>query len=153
MRFLNRSNFSQRPGLPILSAGLLLVSGIVSASEPNAPMAMESPALLTGSQEVPPVKTAATARSMIVIGSDLSVTGTVATSGIEGTVAHIHLAPFGINGPPIITLLKTSATQWTVPAGAVVTQAQYDSFVRGDLYVNVHSAANPKGEIRLQLRH
>jgi hypothetical protein len=45
---------------------------------------------LTGDQEVPPVKTAASGSGTIVISSDKSVSGSITTSGIEGTVAHIH---------------------------------------------------------------
>ena len=37
-------------------------------------------------------------------------------------------------------------------AGAKLTDAQYDSFKAGNLYVNVHSAANKGGEIRAQLK-
>ena len=157
MLFPNPPACASRTRIQVLSTGLLLMSGILNASEPVAPatsaMATDSPARLSGSQEVPPVKTAASATSMIVIGADFSVTGTVVTSGIDGTVAHIHEGASGINGAPIITLVKTSATQWSVPAGSVVTQVQYDSYLHGDLYVNVHSAAHPNGEIRLQLRH
>jgi len=32
-----------------------------------------------------------------------------------------------------------------------LTSAQFDAYRAGDLYVNVHSAANPSGEIRAQI--
>ena len=67
-------------------------------------------------------------------------------------MAHIHLAPPGTNGPPIITLVKTSETVWSVPDGAMLTDDQFKSFKDGNLYVNVHSAAHPGGEIRTQLK-
>src|SRR5438132_9798682 len=67
---------------------------------------------LTGDQEVPPVKTAASGSGTIVISSDKSVSGSVTTTGLEGTVAHIHDSVPGQtmcgakNGPVIIPLTK-----------------------------------------------
>jgi hypothetical protein len=66
--------------------------------------------------------------------------------------AHIHLGASGKNGPVIIPLTKTSDNVWTVPAGAKLTDAQFESYKAGDLYINVHSAANKGGEIRGQLK-
>jgi hypothetical protein len=108
---------------------------------------------LTGAEETPPVATAATGTGSIVIGSDKSVSGMIKTTGIEGTVAHIHVGAPGKAGPPIITLVKgADANSWSVPAGSVLTDEQYASFKAGDLYVNVHSAEHKPGEIRAQLK-
>ena len=107
---------------------------------------------LSGAQEVPPVTTAATGSGTITIGADGSVSGSVTTTGVAATAAHIHEAPAGKNGPIIIPLTKTSDNVWTVPPGAKLTDAQYQSFKAGNLYVNVHSAANKGGEIRGQLK-
>jgi hypothetical protein len=109
------------------------------------------PAALTGGQEVPAVETTATASSTIEVGSDMSVKGNVETAGIEGTMAHIHMAPTGTNGPPIVTLEKRGEHSWVVPAGTHLTAEQYAKYKLGGLYVNVHSAAHANGELRLQL--
>jgi len=108
--------------------------------------------VLTGDQEVPAVTTAAKGTGTIVIAADHSVTGTITTSGITGTMAHIHEAPVGKNGPPVITLTKGTNNTWSVPAGAKLTDAQYQSFQAGNLYVNVHSDDHKGGEIRAQLK-
>jgi CHRD domain len=107
---------------------------------------------LTGDQEVPAVASTATGVGTLVIKNDKSVSGSIKTSGIDGTVAHIHLAEPGKNGPPIITLNKTADNTWSVPEGSKLTDEQYKSFKDGNLYVNVHSAEHKGGEIRTQLK-
>jgi len=108
-------------------------------------------AMLNGGEEVPPVSTQASATCSIKIDSERRVSGELLTTGIEGTMAHIHLAPAHQNGPIVVTLVKSSPDRWTVPEGTTVTPEQYKAFQEGSLYVNVHSAAHPGGEIRLQL--
>ena len=108
---------------------------------------------LSGSQEVPPVTTAATGSGTITVGADKSVSGSVTTTGVAATAAHIHIGAAGKNCPVIIPLTKTGDNVWSVSAGAKLTDAQYESYKAGDLYVNVHSAANKGGEVRGQLKH
>lgn len=106
---------------------------------------------LSGEQEVPPVQTSATGTGSISVGRDGAVSGSVKTTGVEATAAHIHLGPAGKNGPVIIPLTKGDAGTWSVPAGARLTAEQMKSYQAGELYVNVHSAANKGGEIRAQI--
>jgi hypothetical protein len=107
---------------------------------------------LTGDQEVPAVTTQAKGTGKITIADDKSVSGSVKTTGVAGIMAHIHEAPVGKNGPPLITLEKKGDDEWAVPAGAKLSDAQYESFKAGNLYVNVHSAEHRGGEIRTQLK-
>jgi len=107
---------------------------------------------LSGNEEVPSVKTGASGSGSINIGADKSVSGGVTTTGITATAAHIHTGAKGTNGPVIIPLTKKGDSEWTVPPGTRLTDDQYASFKAGNLYVNVHSAANPGGEIRAQLK-
>ncbi len=106
---------------------------------------------LRGSDEVPPVSTSASGSGTITIATDKSVSGGVTTAGLDGIAAHIHQGARGQNGPVSVGLVKSGANGWSVPAGARLTDAQYDAFKAGNLYVNVHSAANKGGEIRGQL--
>lgn len=107
---------------------------------------------LSGSQEVPPVNTQASGVSTITVIGDKAVTGNVQTTGMAGTVAHIHMGPSGQNGPVIIPLVKSGDNTWSVPGNTVLSSAQFDAYRAGNLYVNVHSAAYPGGEIRAQLK-
>lgn len=113
---------------------------------------------LTGDQEVPAVKTSASGTGTITIAPDKTVSGQITTSGLEGTVAHIHDSMPGQtmcgakNGPVIIPLTKGPDNTWSVPPGSKLSDAQYESFKAGNLYVNVHSAAHKGGEICAQLK-
>lgn len=126
-------------------AVLMLASASLYAQQP-----MSLP--LTGAAEVPPVTTMATGTVRIVVRPDRSVSGSVVTSGIDSTMAHVHEAAPDKNGPAIITLTKTAGDSFSVPDGAVLTDAQYASYMAGNLYINVHSAKHPAGEIRAQLQ-
>lgn len=130
---------------------LALVAVLLGASVGLA-SAKEMKVTLTGAQEVPPVTTAAKATGEITIKADKSVSGKITTKGIEGTMAHIHMAAPGKNGPPIITLEKGSDGSWTVPEGSKLTDEQYAAYKAGNLYVNVHSSEHKGGEIRTQLK-
>ena len=107
---------------------------------------------LTGAEETPPVTTSATGHGTIHIAKDKSVSGTVKTTGLEGTAAHIHVGAKGEAGPPIITLTKGTDGTWTVPAGSKLTDEQWADYKAGKLYVNVHSDQHKPGEIRAQLK-
>lgn len=106
---------------------------------------------LSGASEVPAVSTQATGMGMIRVGSDRSVSGRIMTSGLQGTMAHIHQGAPGTNGPVVIGLTGLG-NEWMVPAGSMLTEAQYEAYKAGNLYVNVHTDANKGGEIRAQLR-
>jgi CHRD domain len=107
---------------------------------------------LSGAQEVPPVKTEASGSGSFTINADKSVSGSVTTKGIKGTAAHLHEAAMGKNGGVAVPLTKSNDDTFAVAAGAKLTDAQYSAYQAGNLYVNVHSAANPDGEIRAQLK-
>ena len=107
---------------------------------------------LSGDQEVPAVTSAAKGTGTITIADDRSISGSVKTTGVVGTMAHVHEAAPGQNGPPIITLEKKGENEWAIPGGSKLTDAQVASFNAGNLYVNVHSAEHKGGEIRSQLK-
>lgn len=111
----------------------------------------EVPIRLSGAAEVPPVTTSATATGHLVVRPDRSITGSFRTIGLVPTVAHIHEAGIGSNGPPIITLTRTAEDSFVVPAGTHLSEVQYTSYTAGNLYINVHSEKYPDGEIRGQL--
>ena len=132
--------------------GALVLAALLTAGYSTASLGVESTLKLSGDQEVPPVTTRASGTGTIVIDADKSVSGGVTTTDIQGTAAHIHVGKPGTNGPVAVPLTKKGDTGWSVAPGAKLTDAQYQSYKAGDLYVNVHSAAHPDGEIRGQLK-
>ncbi len=106
---------------------------------------------LSGAQEVPPISVAGSGSGSFTIAEDGTVTGSVTTAGVEGTMAHIHNAASGKNGPVILPLTKNGDT-YSAPAGAKLTPAQMQEFKAGNLYVNVHTNRNKGGEVRAQLK-
>ena len=105
---------------------------------------------LTGAEEVPPVQTSGSGSGSFRVAEDGTVTGSVTTKGVPGTMAHIHQGAKGQNGPVIVPLTKNGDT-YSVPSGRKLTSAQLEAFKKGQLYVNVHTARNKGGEVRGQL--
>ena len=106
---------------------------------------------LSGEQEVPPIQSSASGSGSITIGDDGSVSGSVTASGFTPTAAHIHQGAAGKNGPVIVPFEK-DGDKFGPKAGAKLTPEQMKAFKDGDLYVNIHSAAHPGGEVRAQLK-
>jgi hypothetical protein len=123
-------------------------------SSQAAPLSFKVP--LTGTQQVPPVQTGASG------SADLSydpatrmLTWSVAYNGLSGaaTMAHIHgPAAEGKNAPPLIWLSeKGAAVANPIKGSATLTPEQAQQMMAGEWYINVHTQANPAGEIRGQV--
>ena len=141
-----------------LGAAALLVAGCA-----NHPKNTSGITALSGAEQVPPVTTTASGTTDISARPSRcpsaasnsacpTVHGMVNTSGVTATAAHIHQAAAGQNGPPIVTLVRTGPNSWQVPQGTTLSDAQYQAYWDGLLYVNVHSDANAGGELRAQLK-
>jgi len=108
-------------------------------------------ASLTGAQEVPPTGATGTGRGAVVVNpTTMEITGGITFTGLTGapTGAHIHR----LNTTIVVGLVQAAdnATA-TVPAGTVLSAADYSELLAGYLYFNVHTAANSGGEIRGQI--
>ena len=106
---------------------------------------------LTGTDEVPPLSVPGSGSGTIRVEVDGTVSGSITTKDVAGTMAHIHRGAKGTNGPVIVPLDKNGDT-YTVPAGRKLTPEQIKDLKAGNLYVNVHTAKNKGGEVRAQLK-
>lgn len=111
-------------------------------------------ATLSGAKEKPTaVTTTATGDAKAVIeGTTVTVTGNY--SGLSGpaTLAHIH-GPADVNTAAgvLCALTVPSAAAGTITGTCTLTAEQIQNIRDGLTYVNIHTAANPTGEIRGQL--
>src|SRR5229473_908312 len=69
---------------------------------------------LSGAEEVPAAKTDGKGSGSFRVAEDGTVTGSVSTEGLKGTMAHIHQGAKGQNGPVIVPLTKNGDT-YSVP--------------------------------------
>ena len=134
---------------------------------PGAVLAVQDSftAKLSGSDEVPPVTTSGTGTATVNIITDSEVTEInyeVVYSGLSGDVAaaHIHLGGVGQNGGIMLPLVAgPSPMSGTLKEGDLKATGNVSTFAQaidairaGTTYVNLHTAANPGGEIRGQLK-
>ena len=139
----------------VASAALTLAGceTMSSAWDSTKAMFSGSSVTLSGAEEVPPVTTSGSGSGTITVKDDKSVSGSVTIKGFTATAAHIHMGAPSCVCPVIIPLTKSSdGNTWSVSAGAKLTDAQYEAYKAGNLYVNVHSAANKSGEVRGRLK-
>jgi hypothetical protein len=121
---------------------------------------------LAGGEEVPPVDTQATGVATFKLrGEGLAFKVNVAN--IDDVVAaHIHCGAVGADGPIGVTLFlgAPDAINGTLASGVITAPdlgnacawadlgAVVAALESGDTYVNVHTLANPGGEIRGQIK-
>ena len=112
---------------------------------------MKFKADLKGSTEVPPVQTSATGTADITYDSaSKNLSWTIEHTGLSGdvTAAHFHgPAAVGVNAPPVVPIDMSALAK----GSATLDDAQATDLSEGRWYLNLHTAANPDGEIRGQV--
>src|SRR5712672_4723410 len=108
---------------------------------------------LDGKSEVPATTSTATGTADLDYdAASKKLTWKVTYSGLSGpaTAAHFHgPAETGKNAGVAVAI--PNATSSPAEGSATLTDAQAADLVAGKYYVNVHTAANPGGEIRGQV--
>jgi hypothetical protein len=105
---------------------------------------------LRGDQEVPPVNSTASGGCYGVLDEPAATFSLTCVHSVSSaTVMHIHRAPAGANGDIAFDLGDPASPvtgTWTEMTPADISQLQ-----SGDLYLNIHTAGRPSGEIRGQI--
>lgn len=135
----------------ILCGGIAAIA-ILAASAAFA-QEMKMKADLTGAQEVPPVTTQGKGSAEVTFdAASKKLSWTVNYSGLSGpaTAAHFHgPAETGKNAGVAVPIPNQAKSP--VTGSATLTDAQAADLQAGRYYVNIHTAANPGGELRGQV--
>lgn len=154
----------------VLLAALLLITGNVAAN----PGQTNFRAHLSGGEEAPPVATQAQGQAIFKLSTDGNALHykLIVANLVDTGQAHIHFGMAGINGPVIALLYPDTSSPVLIPGrfngvlatgtitaedliGPMAGQTIADLVIQinaGNTYVNVHTVANPTGEIRGQIR-
>ena len=110
---------------------------------------------LSGDQQVPAVTTTATGSGYALVNSmTYALEVVVNTEGVDdATAAHIHTGAAGENGDVLVGLEQSADDMgmWMTPADTMIDIDIYDVLISGGHYVNIHTPANPDGELRGQI--
>ena len=80
-----------------------------------------------------------------------TVGGRIESTLTNSIAAHVHRGATTVSGPVVIPMTSPAPGIWTIPAGATINDDTLANFMAGNTYCNVHTPANPGGEIRGQL--
>lgn len=150
-------------GLPVVALALLAScggsdyggGGMTNYPPATTPSQMSEQyiATLNGSSEVPPNPSAATGKGTLTVDTTTrSMTASITTSGIAGTMAHIHEGAVGVSGAIIFPLTESYVGSGIWGTTVTISEAQLATLRAGNYYFNVHSVGYPAGEIRGQIK-
>jgi hypothetical protein len=146
----------------VLGIAAVIVLQGCATSVPTAP---EISVALSGSREVPPNASTAAGVASFWVHTDRTLNGIAETSGMDATAANLYLGGPEESGPLVLYLVRAgsdgpfatenapiSGASWSIPRSARLSEEEYRAYLAGRIYLNVHSARYPEGEIRGQLR-
>ncbi|MEO5572437.1 MAG: CHRD domain-containing protein [Bacteroidia bacterium] len=107
---------------------------------------------LDGAQETPPVTTNAFGIGTFALSKhNGKLLIRVVVDGMSGMImgAHLHMGAVGVSGPVVVDL--TSNISGNTVIASIDPTLILPDLIAGNIYLNLHTAANPNGEIRGQL--
>lgn len=128
-------------------------AGVLALATPSMAATMTFKAALSGKSEVPANTTAGTGEVTATYDTATKkLTWKGSYSGLTGaaTAAHFH-GPAG-EGKNAGVMVPISPATSPLEGSATLNDAQAKALMDGEMYVNVHTAANQGGEIRGQLK-
>ena len=130
-----------------------VIVAVAFVSPPALAEMMSFKADLNGASEVPPVATQAKGSltaTYDTVSKQLSWKGTVSGLSANATAAHFHgPAEPGKNAGVLVP--APGITTGDFQGSAALTDDQAKTLTAGQTYFNIHTAANPNGEVRGQV--
>ena len=140
--------------VPLVALGVTALILSAGAAGGTHATKMKFTAVLNAGQEVPHPAGAMSGASgkftASVTGTKITWKLTFAHLTGAATAAHIHAGKKGVPGAVLVPLCGPCKTG--VSGTATLTSAEIKSMKAGTTYVNVHTAKNPNGEIRGQVK-
>lgn len=141
--------------IPLSFVLLVGVFSAVSQNQAYSTTSTSCTASLDGDQEVPPVVTDGTGSATIDFDNSTSeLSWSIEFSGLSGpaTAAHFHgPAAAGVNADVRVNIGDVSGLESPMEGAEELTSEQAEWLLDGELYINIHTATNPGGEIRGQV--
>jgi hypothetical protein len=107
---------------------------------------------LKGSNEVPPNMSSGSGKAEAMFDTDTKVlTYTVTYSNLSGPALGAHFHGPSEPGKNAGIALPFKSAQSPIQGTATLTEAQATDLLAGKWYANIHTAANPGGELRGQM--
>ncbi|MCK1362251.1 CHRD domain-containing protein [Bradyrhizobium sp. 199] len=140
-----------RVGVTILGAAMLGGLLIVTAA-PSRAEVIKLQADLKGSNEVPPNGSSGSGKAEAAFDTDTKVlTYTVTYADLTGAAMAAHFHGPGEAGKNAGIALPFKTVQSPIQGSATLTDIQAADLLAGKWYANIHTAANPGGELRGQM--
>ena len=139
-------------GLKSIVALMLIVSCVMARDVQAQQIQFTGDA--RGSNEVPPLQSSGSGKALATLDRGSKTLSWVITySGLSSrpTAIHFH-GPADATRNAGIVLPVTGNLDSPVQGSAVLTDGQAADLMAGRWYLNIHTAANPAGELRAQMR-
>ena len=137
----------------VTSLGMALLGGLlVVTAAPSHAEVVKLQADLKGSNEVPPNNSTGSGKAEAAFDTQTKVlTYTITYADLSGPAMGAHFHGPSEAGKNAGIALPFKTVQSPIQGSATLTDAQAADLLAGKWYANIHTAANPGGELRGQM--
>lgn len=140
-----------RPSVALLGT-LALMGSVIAMSGSAVAEIVKLRAELKGSNEVPPNSSTGSGKAEASYDTETkTLTYVVTYAGLTGPVLGAHFHGPGEAGKNAGIALPFKTVESPIQGSATLTEAQAADLLAGKWYANIHTAANPGGELRGQM--
>ena len=130
----------------VLGSVLLILCGFPTAQAPEVFRARLT-SLPIDATTAPTMRGSGTATATFD-GKTLTISGRFEGFNSPATLAHIHRAQPGMRGPVVFNLTVTQGIEGSFEGKTALTSAQAADIRKGWFYIQIHTQANPDGQVR-----